>query len=396
MDTVQHDNNRVILHLSLIKDIGPATVFKLLRHAYLQKYPDVGHVEWIELIERHHELSLQTLYDYSVGDFLRGVGLSDRIASTLAKGLADVTMVEREVSLAQQHDVAIMTVLDADYPEILKQIYSPPLVLYCKGAPFNGVAKRMGIVGSRKATDYATRVMKKLIPGLIEQDWHIVSGGAEGVDTVAHREALEAGGRTLAVLGSGLLVPYPLSNVQLFDTIVDKNGMVLSPFPLMTPPDRGNFPARNRIISGLSLGCIIVQAAAKSGALITAQCALEQGRLVFAVPGPIHEELSAGCHHLIQEGAKLVNHVNDILEEFGEYKQVAIQPARRLERNELLPQHTPANPILAHLVHPASLDELLEKTGFEATVLQDCLFALQLEGKVRQNFAGTWELVEGW
>ena len=166
----------------------------------------------------------------------------------------------------------------------------------------------------------------------------------------------------------------------------------------MTPPDKGNFPARNRIISGLSLGCVVVQAAERSGALITAHCALDQGRVVFAVPGSISEELSAGCHGLIKEGAKLVNNLDDILEEFGEGSAFGAQTIRKADEMqttiEVAHIQQSHDPVIACLVRPASLDELLEKTGLSTASLQDRLFELQIEGKVRQNFAGTWEYVE--
>jgi DNA processing protein len=252
----------------------------------------------------------------------------------------------------------------------------------------------MGFVGSRLASPYAAQVIKHLVPPLVEHQWVIVSGGAQGADTMAHETALAAGGKTIAVLGSGLLCPYPASNRSLFQRIVDSGGIVMSPFPLLVPPDRGTFPARNRIISGLSLGCVIVQAAQRSGALITANFALEQGRQVFAVPGLINESLSDGCHALIKQGAKLVNTVGDIVEEFGESwhrtssaEASVYTPGRNAARGAV----EVTDPLLIHMALPLSLDELSLKTGFDVATLQDKLFMLQLEGKARQLFTGMWE-----
>jgi len=390
MGSILQKNNRVLLHLSLLESVGPSTVFKLLKCVYLRQYPELLHVGWMELIERQNELDLELLYAYSAADFVRYTGLTDRLASVLAHGLASQDLLNKELELAAKHNIKILSFLDIDYPEILKQIHNPPTILYCQGAPFQTMAKRIGIVGSRQASTYAYGVLANLVPGLVAQGWHIVSGGAQGADTIAHEATLTAGGRTIAVLGSGLLQPYPHSNKSLFKQIVETGGTMVSPFPLMMFPDKPNFPARNRIISGLSLGCIVVQAAEKSGALITAHCALEQGRQVFAVPGPIDDVLSAGCHNLIKDGAKLVNNVNDILEEFGENCSTeSIHPAQKIN------EPSESDPLLLCLVKPSTLDELLLQTGLDVADVQNRLFELQLSGKVRQNFAGTWERVKG-
>ncbi len=400
METTNPSAHRILIHLSLIKNIGPSTVFKVLKHLFLKQYPDLIHVGWMELIDHKHELDFDSLYTYSTGDFIRQVGLADAVALLLTQGLNDKTLLEQELERAARNNISICSFFDVEYPEILRQIHTPPLVLYYQGTLFNTMAKRIAIVGARKASSYAAHVMQSLVPDLVTQGWHIVSGGAHGADTMAHEATLAAGGRTIAVIGSGLLQPYPTSNKDLFKRIIDAGGIITSPFPLLLPPDKGTFPARNRIIAGLSLGCVVVQAAQKSGALITAKYALEQGRIVFAVPGPIDQELSIGCNNLIKEGAKLVNHANDILEEFGETSVVS---ATFVQKTETIVEERvggaqrviePIDPLLSLLVKPATLDELLIKSGMNADELQDKLFTLQLEGKVRQNFAGTWELVQ--
>ncbi len=405
-------NNRdVLLHLSLNnKVIGPATAFKLLRHLHNELFPDVLHAGWMEVIEHHHLMDMSVLYSYSSADFVKKVGLSEKLATSIVEWLASRVRLDDELAKAQHYGIKIITILDTAYPEILKQITHPPLILYLEGSLPAPAVKCMGIVGSRKATDYANTVLKNMIPDLLAQEWCIVSGGALGADTMAHTITLDNGGTTVAVLGSGLLHPYPDVNIPLFRRIVQSGGGVLSIFPLMEEPERHNFPARNRVIAGLSLGCLVVQAAAKSGALITASCALEQGRQVFAVPGMIYDELSAGCHQLIKQGAKLVNTVTDILEEFGTvYQQSSlIRPAVRTTFDEhdmtsASPVAGQAQPInnddpatallMGCLQEPASLDELLDKTGFQVSDLQDRLFSLQLDGRVRQTFVGSWERV---
>ena len=392
-------NCSVVVHLSLINDVGPATVFKLFKHLYLIKFPEATQVELIDLRTHQSELNAAVFFDYTAADFIQRVGISERSAQVIVQGLADVKPLDDELERARRHEVAIITFLDENYPTLLRQIHVPPVVLYCQGAVLQPEAKRIGFVGSRRATDYAARAMRKLIPGLVASEWQIVSGGAEGADTIAHEMTLECGGTTLAVLGSGLLQPYPASNRKLFDRMIAAGSTLVSPFPLMTPPDRGTFPARNRIISGLSSGCVIVQAAERSGALITAQCALEQGRTVFAIPGSIADEVSAGCHRLIQDGAKLVHKLDDIREEFGEGSEVGAhllvrQPEQMAQIGQVPAASVSSDPVLACLGHPTTLDELLDKTVLVPEVLQDRLFELQFEGKIRQNFAGTWECVE--
>lgn len=397
----QHIHRQVVLHLSLIHGIGPLAALKVLRLLFHQTFPDVLHVGWTDILEHQQSLDFQAVYDLSLSDFIRVVGLGEKTAQLLVQGLENKDLLYAELDLAQASNATILTMLDDEYPEILKQIQNPPLVLYTQGAPLRSQLKGMGIVGSRKATSYAQHVIQGIVPGLVMQGWQIVSGGAEGADTMAHTATLQAGGSTIAVLGSGLLQPYPDSNRTLFKQMIESSSTVVSPFRLNELPERGNFPARNRVISGLSFGCVVVQAAAKSGALITAHCALEQGRQVFAVPGLIHDSLSAGCHALIKQGAKLVNHVNDVLEEFSEYcPQVGIIPAQKIEipssskKNQKNTQDI-SDPFLAYFDEPMSLDDLLEKANLDVAALQDKLFGLQLEGKLRQTFTGMWERIEG-
>jgi DNA processing protein len=203
-----------------------------------------------------------------------------------------------------------------DYPRLLKEIYDPPTPLYVLGnlKPKNELM--IAVVGSRKPTEYAKELIPKLIKGLVKHKFTIVSGLALGIDTLVHEETLKHGGKTIAVLGSGLKNIYPKANIDLARSILQKGGAILSEYSPTTEPRPYHFPKRNRIISGLSLGTVVIEAAKRSGSLITARMALEQNREVFAIPGSILSLNSKGTNQLIQEGAKLVTSVKDIIEEF--------------------------------------------------------------------------------
>ncbi|HLD82430.1 MAG TPA: DNA-processing protein DprA [Candidatus Omnitrophota bacterium] len=224
--------------------------------------------------------------------------------------------VGKEFSLAKKQGLRIIILDDEDYPENLKNIPDPPIVLYTKGKLLPQDKLAIGIVGSRRASFYGLSCAEKFAADLAKQGFTIVSGMARGIDTCAHRGALKQAGRTLAVMGSGFNQIYPPENKELADEI-SKNGAVISEFPINEKPLKENFPRRNRVISGLSLAVLVVEAARNSGALITADFALEQGRDVFALPGKIDSSASFGTNGLIKQGAKLVSCVDDILEEFS-------------------------------------------------------------------------------
>lgn len=249
-------------------------------------------------------------------------GLND----IMATGILTARMVERvldaprkydvdaEIKSAQESGIRILTLLEDDYPKLLKEIYDPPFVLYVKGDLIASDENALGIVGSRGASFYGLSSAKQFSAALSRFGLTIVSGMARGIDTVSHRACLDEGGRTIAVLGSGLNRIYPPENEQLFHDIAGR-GAVVSQFPLDMPPLASNFPVRNRIISGLSKGVFVVEASKKSGALITARCALEQNRDVFALPGKISSLTSCGTNELIKQGAKMVTLPEEILEE---------------------------------------------------------------------------------
>lgn len=228
-----------------------------------------------------------------------------------------------ELERADELGARLITPVDQEYPRRLNDIHDPPLALYIKGALESGDAHAIAIVGTRHPTHYGLQVAESMSSQLAQAGYVVTSGLAEGVDTAAHQGALKAKGRTIAVIGSALDELYPKSNEALADQIAE-HGAVLSEFPLGRKPDKTTFPMRNRIVSGLSKGVLVVEAGPGSGALITVEQATDQGRDVFAVPGRIDSRASRGCHDLIKNGAKLVTHVDDILSEYQQLFQNAV------------------------------------------------------------------------
>ena len=369
---MKQTNREVLLHLSLIEGVGPQAMSKLVK-----AFKD-----------------LSELSDMPASDIVQRAGVSQSLAADIVAGLGDAEALKRELDLVKRYKIVLLTILDDDYPTDLLSIHSPPPVLYCLGAPLHKEAKRIAFVGSRKAGKYAQQSVDALVPEMLSEEYEIISGGALGVDTMAHKCALEHSGRTIVVLGSGLLQPYPQENRELFRAVVRQGGTVVSPFPLNLPPSKSTFPARNRIIAGLSAATVVVQAAQKSGALITAQCAADEGRGVFAVPGSVFDELSAGCHFLIGEGATLVNGPADILESLGhEYVQPEVEEEEEAAAAPVAekPVHKITDPVLAVLDRAMTIDEICSTLDMQLVVVQTKLFTLQIEGKVKQNFAGAWE-----
>lgn len=354
--------SEILLHLSLINGIGPVTIHTIFSSV----------------------LNLDHIYEYKIADWIAlGVPASKAIA--LIAGLEDETLLQQELDLLARYGISYISLADDLYPVLLKQTYAPPTILYWQGVWQDLNTQTMAIIGARKANSYAKMCADMLVPDLVAQDWKIISGGALGADTFAHDAALKAGGTTVAVLGSGLLHWYPTQNASLFHRIKEK-GMLLSIFPLRTQPLQGNFPARNRVIAGIAQGCIVLQAEEKSGALITAKFALEYGRDVFAVPGPINDSLSFGSHHLIKQGATLVHTSQDVLELYG-YKQMDLIQATHIQKVQ---EEDPDHDLLVHMIRPISLQSLFEATGISMDDLQQRLFDMLISGKVIQNTSGLW------
>ena len=257
--------------------------------------------------------SLEEIFQAKERDLKEVKGTGEKIAFEIIRSSRRIDL-KKELGLIKRHNIKIISFLDKGYPKNLKNIYNPPMVLYVLGdvLPQDDVA--IAIVGSRLASFYGIQQAERFGFELASRGVTVTSGLARGIDSSAHRGALKAGGRTLAILGSGILNIYPKEHRGLAEEI-SKNGAVISEFPMMAIPEKRNFPKRNRIISGLSLGVVVVEAAQRSGALITSDIAIEEGREVFAVPGKVDSITSRGTNGLIKQGAKLAETVDDILEE---------------------------------------------------------------------------------
>jgi len=257
---------------------------------------------------------------------LRQVGRMGKQLTDLMAEQAGISAAQAVVKQCQRESIGILLEGDEGYPGLLARIPDPPHLLFVRGSLLPCDALAVAVVGARHATAYGLKVAEQLGEGLSRAGYTVVSGLARGIDAAAHKGALAAGGRTIAVLGSGVLNIYPPEHDRLAAQIAE-HGAVISEAPPLLPPFPGAFPQRNRIVAGLSLGTVVVQASDRSGALITARLALEQGRDVFAVPGPIDCRLSQGCHDLIRDGATLVGRVDDILEELGPLFETAVSSA---------------------------------------------------------------------
>lgn len=290
---------------------------------------------------------------------------------------------DKELELVRRLNLKVITIDDNDYPESLKNISDPPIVLYVKGELKKEDRLSIGIVGSRRASLYGLNCAQNFSAQLSGCGLTIVSGMARGIDTSAHRGALKAGGRTIAVIGSGLNKIYPPENQGLSEEIA-RCGVVISEFPVNTEPLPQNFPRRNRVISGLSLGVLVVEAARNSGALITADFALEQGREVFALPGKVDAQNSFGTNGLIKQGAKLVSCVTDILEEFNLDTPLCgiTKDAQKMPKLDLVEEEVLLYNLISH--EPALLDELAEKADLDIPRISRILLGLQVKKMIKE------------
>lgn len=283
--------------------------------------------------------------------------------------------VDAQLSRLQASRVRLITWTDESYPESLRQIYDPPLFLFAKGDLCRDDALAVAVVGTRAPSTYGRQMARGLTDGLVRSGLTIVSGLARGIDAEAHATALRLGGRTVAVLGSGIDVVYPSEHHQLLMKIAEQ-GCVLSELPMGTAPDAENFPGRNRIISGLSLGVLVIEAAEKSGSLITAQYALDQGRDVFAVPGPVGDR-TRGTHQLLRQGATLAERADDVISEIAPH----------------LLRRKPAPPVLmdddarvyaAVAENSTGIEQIMSVAGLSVAVTLDILMRLELRGLIVQ------------
>jgi DNA processing protein len=375
-----NDYKRLILHLFLIDGVGPVAIEQAR-----------------QLLVRY---CADDLYRFVVNDFVQN-GFALRVSELICDGLKDRAVLEKELALIEKHLVSWTTVGCDDYPALLASIYAPPAVLYWYGGSPFLLDNNCAVVGSRNATSYGKAAVDYLVEMLVPNNITVVSGGAFGIDAAAHNKTLVLGGKTVVVVGAGLLHPYPFAHKDLFRKIADNSGSIVSIFPLNTKPHPGNFPARNRVISGLSAVCVVVQAAQKSGALITAHHALEQGRSIFVVPGSIFESVHKGCHMLATQGAALMIDAADVVNCFGLQNQVTKNQVTTGNKNAhtaiktALLQDPLQNKIFELCLQRAlNVDELVAKTSMPLLLIQSALFQMQLSDHIKEAVGGRW-IVQG-
>ena len=325
----------------------------------------------------------------ALNDLRRVPGIGPKLAGSIAAARDNVDA-EAQIELCEANGIAILVVNDPAYPRVLQEIPDPPAVLFVRGEITADDALAVAIVGSRHATQYGKMQAERLAGALARAGMTVVSGLARGIDGAAHRGALSAGGRTIAVLGSGVLNIYPPEHVQLADE-VSASGAVISEMPPHFAPIGGSFPQRNRIITGLSMGVIVVEAAERSGALISARHAMEQNREVFAVPGRVDSRMSRGCHRLLRDGAKLVESIDDVLEELGPL----VEPMQQADGTEV---HHPAElqlneierAILAAIdTEPTPLDTVATASGLPIHQVLAAVSVLEMRHLVRRPSGST-------
>ena len=359
------------------------------REAYiaLNMVDGVGPIRVRALRDRFGEA--QAILGASKAELMQVEGVGEEVARSIA-GWREKVDLDAELQRIEKSGVRVVCRDDAEYPKNLREIYDPPLVLYVKGTLTERDALAIAVVGSRRTTLYGQEMARKLAFQLARVGVTVVSGLARGIDTSAHNGALQAKGRTVGVIGCGIDIVYPAENKKLADEIVEKGGAMVTEFPFGVQPDRQNFPMRNRIISGWSLGVVVVEANLKSGALITANQAGEQGRQVFAVPGRADSILSKGANKLIKDGAKLTEDMEDILSEF-EY----LLPKGATESTELGLEGKGTKPalqlskmeekVMARVGNEeVAIDEIIRASGLTTACVSATLLALEMKRLVRQ------------
>lgn len=352
----------------------------------LHKIPGVGSISFLRLIKFFG--SPRAVLNASLKDLLSVRGITPAICKSIVD-YRNTIDIERELDAIKQHGCRIIKIEDEEYPANLRTIYDPPPIIYIKGNIIPGDSQSISIVGTRKASTYGRNVAENMSKELALRGFTIVSGMAHGIDTFAHIGSLDANGRTIAVTGNGLDVIYPASNEKLYERIIN-SGAVISEFPMGTEPKKENFPIRNRIISGWSLGTLVVEASNHSGSLITASYALEQGREVFAVPGPIFSETSKGVNNLIKQGAKLVESVDDIINElpscvsnFYNNKHKYLEDDDKIMEKQLSEEEYRIWKVVEFT--PIHIDDITRQTNLPINVVSAMLVILELKGLIQQQ-----------
>ncbi|MBI5747994.1 MAG: DNA-protecting protein DprA [Nitrospinae bacterium] len=354
------DNKSFWIALNMVDGIGSITYQKLITHFD----------------------NPEKVFSASKKELMEVDGIREKTANSIKSFRMDEE-IKDELNRIEKSGVGILTIDESEYPSSLKTIYDPPHVIYIKGKIMENDTIAVAIVGSRSPTTYGKLATEKISMELSVRGVTIISGMARGIDSIAHKSAIAGGGRTIAVLGCGLNVIYPPENFKLMDEIIS-HGAVISEFPMSARPDKMNFPQRNRIISGLSLGTLIVEAAEKSGSLITARHAIEQGREVFAIPGSINSPKSRGTNRLIKSGAKLVEGAEDIIDEFpSDVRSFLKLPEKEIKEDYNLvgdEKH------IFSLIDTESrhIDTIVEHSNLPVSVVSGILVKLELKGLVRQ------------
>jgi DNA processing protein len=359
-----------------------AEISEKLRWISLGNIEGIGPKTFYQLLQRFG--GTKNIYEATASQ-LREI-VPDKIVSDILKGLDETAFQGAESWLSQPNN-HLVTLADSEYPQALLEIADPPPFFYAKGRLDLLNQPGIAIVGSRNASVQGEKNAEAFARDLSLHGLCIVSGMALGIDGAAHRGALKAGGATIAVVGTGLDIVYPAKHLDLAHEIAE-HGLIISEFGLGTPSKPQNFPKRNRIISGLSLGCLVIEANLQSGSQITARLAAEQGREVFAIPGSIHSPMSKGCHQLIKQGAKLVDCIQDITDE------LKIGPAmsdfKADVKDELASQH----PLLQVMgFDPMSLENLVQLTDLTVSEVSSMLMLLELEGSVASLAGGKYQKI---
>ena len=328
-----------------------------------------------------HFGSLENIFSANYRDLTQVLGIKDKIARSILMP-ADDELAGAQANLMEKYQAELISIWDDSYPEILKQIYAPPIALFCRGKMELLNTKSIGIVGTRTPTSYGKEVAAEFGQAIAKRGYTVTSGAATGIDSVAHRAVLQRSGNTIAVLGNGVDRVYPAENRALYSEMVER-GLLISEFLMGAKPDAPNFPRRNRIISGLSVGTLVIEAAERSGSLITAYFALDQNREVFAIPGSIRSRQSRGTNQLIRQGAKLVDSVDDILEELGEKYRIGKSAGQQELGISMGPTEAA---LMKHLSENEAIqiDDLSELSGQTTFALLGTLLQLEMKGLVLQ------------